>query len=131
MKRIKCLYRSGSALRDGDTPVQIDAYLAAPGLAVHQGICEGKQIAKGPWYIVHVPTGWSVSPRCINLASRQDAARMARCFAEHIDWNKVTLKPNSVPSYKKDILPIVERFNKGHEPAVAAYYADLSKVNAL
>ena len=111
MKRIKCPISSGKT-------THVAAYLAAPGLAVHREIWEGKilPISLG-WTIIHILSGRTAVPS--NMAAfrtRREAARFARCLSEFFDFTVGGPTLEAQLNFREHIAPVIERFKAGHDP---------------
>ena len=115
MKRIQCLIKT-----EDNKEYYVPAYLAAPGLAVHR---ETYDHARGIvvsnsryWEITHIYSGIGVTSDHLHQTTRREAARLARCLAEKIDWTADEETLNAKIRFRTHIAPIIKRFKAGHDP---------------
>ncbi len=115
MKRIQCPITRGN----GRTHY-VPAYVAAPGLAVHRWSYTRNgdtTVSTNWWSISHISSGRSATPNGISLQTRREAARLARCLAEEVDWTADEETLDAKIRFRTHIAPAVERFKAGHDPA--------------
>ena len=98
--------RTSFAITQGNGETKhVAGYLCGEtGLVVHKDVSY--------WYVTHLPSGLSATPRKVVLKTRKEAFRFVRCLTEKLDFS--VEKPDF--SFSKDIQPMIERFKQGYDP---------------